>query len=161
MSWESHRQYHTQGKDKAHHCLSCCSCLHGWRSGRWVVSCSWAPLQLFVSNTYKGLWGLVFVWLSWLNGRALAAQARGILGSTPGKCWLFHFPLFSPQSCFQFSNMVESLLFLLHEWNHDTCRNDGRKSLVCVWSGLRLYRPQTPPSTLQEKGLETRLGCGL
>ena len=37
---------------------------------------------------------LVVVRLSWLSGRALAAQARGVLGSTPGDCRLFHFPLF-------------------------------------------------------------------
>ena len=36
------------------------------------------------------------VQLLWLSGRALAAQARGVLGSTPGDCRLFHFPLFSP-----------------------------------------------------------------
>jgi len=29
---------------------------------------------------------------------ALAAQARGVLGSTPGDCRLFHFPLFSPHN---------------------------------------------------------------
>ena len=34
------------------------------------------------------------VQLLWISGRALAAQARGVLGSTPGGCWLFHFPLF-------------------------------------------------------------------
>ena len=32
--------------------------------------------------------------LSWLSGRALVAQARGALGSTPGDCQPFHFPLF-------------------------------------------------------------------
>ena len=32
------------------------------------------------------------------SGRALAAQARGVLGSTPGNCRLFHFPLFSPHN---------------------------------------------------------------
>ena len=31
-------------------------------------------------------------------GRALAAQARGVLGLTPGDCWPFHFPLFSPHN---------------------------------------------------------------
>ena len=36
--------------------------------------------------------------LLWLSGRALAAQARGVLGSTPGDCRLFHFPLFSPHN---------------------------------------------------------------
>ena len=36
--------------------------------------------------------------LSWLNGRALAAQARGVLGSTPGDCWPFYFPLFWPHN---------------------------------------------------------------
>ena len=30
--------------------------------------------------------------LSWLSGRALAAQARGVLGLTPGDCQPFHFP---------------------------------------------------------------------
>ena len=35
---------------------------------------------------------------SWLSGRVLAAQARGVLGLTPGDCWLFHFPLFSPHN---------------------------------------------------------------
>ena len=32
------------------------------------------------------------------TGRALAAQARGVLGLTPGDCRLFHFPLFSPHN---------------------------------------------------------------
>ena len=40
-------------------------------------------------GTYRELWGLVVIWLSWLSGRALAAQARGLLGSTPGGCWPF------------------------------------------------------------------------
>ena len=38
--------------------------------------------------------------LSWLSGRALVAQARGLLGSTPGDCRPFHFPLFSPHNIF-------------------------------------------------------------
>ena len=42
-------------------------------------------------STYRGLRGLVVVWLSWLSGRALVAQARGALGSTPGSCWPFIF----------------------------------------------------------------------
>ena len=42
----------------------------------------------------RGLWGLVVVRLSWLSGRALATQARSVLGSTPGGCWPFS--LFSP-----------------------------------------------------------------
>ena len=36
--------------------------------------------------------------LSQLSGRALAAQARGVLGSTTGGCQPFHFPLFSPHN---------------------------------------------------------------
>ena len=31
---------------------------------------------------------------------ALAAQARGVLGLTPGDCRLFHFPLFSPRNIY-------------------------------------------------------------
>ena len=37
---------------------------------------------------------LVVVQLSWLSDRALAAQARGVPGSTPGNCRPFHFALF-------------------------------------------------------------------
>ena len=37
---------------------------------------------------------LVVVRLLWLSGRAPAAQARGVLGSTPSDCRPFHFPLF-------------------------------------------------------------------
>ena len=39
--------------------------------------------------TYRRWWGLVVVWLSWLSGRALAAQARGVQGSTQSGCWPF------------------------------------------------------------------------
>ena len=41
---------------------------------------------------------LVVVRLSWLSGRAMAGQARGVLGSTPGGCRPFHFPLFLPHN---------------------------------------------------------------
>ena len=50
----------------------------------------WMP-QLHTWQAYRGLWGLVVVRLSWLSGRALAAQARGVLGSTTGNCWPFRF----------------------------------------------------------------------
>ena len=45
------------------------------------------------------------LWLSaccWLSGRALAAQARGVLGSTLSDCWPFHSPLFSPHNILNF-----------------------------------------------------------
>ena len=38
----------------------------------------------------------LFVQLLWLSGRALVAQARGVLGSTPSSYWPFHFLLFLP-----------------------------------------------------------------
>ena len=41
------------------------------------------------SRCIGGLWGLVVVRLPWLSGRGLAAQARDVLGSTPGSCWPF------------------------------------------------------------------------
>ena len=50
------------------------------------------------SNSAGGLWGLVVVWLSWLSGRALVGQARGVLGLTLGGCRPFHFPLFWPHN---------------------------------------------------------------
>ena len=56
-------------------------------------------LESSICSTYGGLWGLVVVRLSWLSGRALAVEARGVLGSTsPGMCsgnnlWHFSFTL--------------------------------------------------------------------
>ena len=47
-------------------------------------------------SIHRGLWGLVVVWLSWLSGRALTAQARGVLSLTPGNCM----PAFSLPSIF-------------------------------------------------------------
>ena len=41
---------------------------------------------------------LVVIQLSWLSGRPLAAQARGVLGPTPGGYWPFQFPLFLPHN---------------------------------------------------------------
>ena len=37
---------------------------------------------------------------SWLSGRALAAQAIGVLGLTPGNGQPFHFPLISPHKIY-------------------------------------------------------------
>ena len=37
--------------------------------------CDWR-IQCHLCSTFRGLWGLVVVWQSWLSGRALAAQAR-------------------------------------------------------------------------------------
>ena len=50
----------------------------------WVVSHSkCSEHEAFGSyhlcSTYRGMWGLVVVWLSWLIGRVLAAQPRGVL----------------------------------------------------------------------------------
>ena len=38
--------------------------------------------------------------LSWLSGRALAVQARGVMVRLLTTAALFHFPLFSPQSLY-------------------------------------------------------------
>ena len=48
-------------------------------------------------STCRGLWELMTIWLSWLSGRVLAAQARDVMGLTPGDCQPFHFSLFLPQ----------------------------------------------------------------
>ena len=56
----------------------------------------------------------------WLSGccgtsRALRAQARGVLGSTPGDCWPFHFPLFSPHNIWiYFQREICPVLNYLH-----------------------------------------------
>ena len=54
--------------------------------------CDWG-IQYHLCSTCRGLWELVVIRLLWLSGRALAAQARGVLGSTPSDCRPFHFPL--------------------------------------------------------------------
>ena len=46
-------------------------------------------------STYRGVWGLVVVRLLWLSGRALVAQARGVVGLTHGDGQPFLFPLLS------------------------------------------------------------------
>ena len=51
---------------------------------------------ILVTYTYRGLLGLVVVWLSWLSGRALTAQAGSVLGSTPSDCRPFLY--FSPHN---------------------------------------------------------------
>ena len=53
-------------------------------------------------SIHRGLWGLVVVRLLWLSGRALVAQAGGVLGLTPGDCRLFRFPLFFPYNIIYF-----------------------------------------------------------
>ena len=61
--------------------------------------CDWG-IQYHLCSIHidRGLWGLVVTRLSWLSGKALAAQARGVLGSTPRGCRLFRFPLFLPHN---------------------------------------------------------------
>ena len=54
--------------------------------------CDWG-IRYHLCSTYRGLWGLLVVRLLWLSGRALAAQARGVLGSTPSSCWPLYFRL--------------------------------------------------------------------
>lgn len=48
-------------------------------------------------STYRGMWGLLIVCLSWLSVRALVAQTRVVMGSTSGVVVgsTFHFPLFA------------------------------------------------------------------
>ena len=60
-----------------------------WLSGVWL------SIQYHLWST---LWGLVAVRLSWLSARALVAQARGLLGWTPGDCQPFSLPLFSSRN---------------------------------------------------------------
>ena len=55
-----------------------------------VWECDWS-IQYHLCSTYRGLWGLVVVRLSWLSDRVRAAQARDVLVSTPGNYWPFHF----------------------------------------------------------------------
>ena len=47
---------------------------------------------------------VVVVQLLWLSGRALAAQARGVVGLTIGGYQPFHFPLFLPHNMQMFAS---------------------------------------------------------
>ena len=68
-------------------------------NGVLMANTEWLPgIQYHLRSTHRGLWGLVVFRLLWLSARALAAQARGVLGSTPSNCRLFHFPLFLPHN---------------------------------------------------------------
>ena len=54
-------------------------CRWVWKDLSHAAGCS--EVEIFIScSTYRGLWGLVVVLLSWLISRALAAQPRGVLG---------------------------------------------------------------------------------
>ena len=66
---------------------------------------------------YRGLWGLVVIRLLWPSGRALAAQARGVMGLTPGGCRPFHFPLY------------KGIITLIYFW---VCRCSGHLPLMCL-----------------------------
>ena len=73
-----------------------------WSTPKWVwwhilndyQVCDWG-IQYHLSSTHGRLWALVVVGLSWLSGRALVTQARGVLGEIPRECWPFlYFLLF-------------------------------------------------------------------
>ena len=101
-------------------------------------------------NYHGGLWGLVVVWLSLLSGWALATQARGVLGLTPGGCQPFHFPLFSPHNiyfqcearCFEYIHDVSYSIYLdipayswmKALWNNGVISNSVLDSPSWSWS---------------------------
>ena len=65
---------------------------------------------------------------------ALAPQARGVLGSTPGNCRLSHFPLFSPQFIYQLKN---DWPLCRNKVRGETVREGGKKE-----SGVQLHTVQ-------------------
>ena len=69
--------------------------------------------------------GLVVVQLPYLGGRASAAQGRGVLGSTPGSSWPFHFPLFLPNIPLHFSRfeLTLNLDLVLHTYCEQQPKN--------------------------------------
>ena len=93
-----------------------------------LMDCSIFPLLLLSSSLdslghsvppvqyiYVRVGGCPAVLLSWLSGRALVAQTRGVLGPTTGGCQPFHFPLCSPhnmQIFASYSAMPGPILFV-------------------------------------------------
>ena len=63
----------------------------------------------------------------------LVAQARGVLGSTPGSCWPFHFPLFLPQNV-----QIYSVPVVVRLKNGPKCSRE-------VWPIYRSLTKEHPP----------------
>ena len=85
--------------------------------------CDWG-IQYHLCSTYRGLWGLMIVWLSWLSGRALVAQPRGVLGSTPGDQWPFPFPLLLPHDIHLFPAWGKMLWAFIHSSKNGVLHNE-------------------------------------
>ena len=83
-------------------------------------------IQYHLSSTHRRLWGLVVVWLSKLSGRALAAHARVILGSTPADCRTLYFCLITFKSLFPaWSKILWANIYYTYN-NHDQlCPNQS------------------------------------
>ena len=90
------------------------------------------------------------VWLLWLSGRALVAQARSVLGSTPGGCWLFHLSLFSPHNISKFTTLdsltsfilpkIYTSLYLTLLWLYFTLLPISKALLHYTWLHFNLLR---------------------
>ena len=86
-------------------------------------------------STCRGLWGFVVIWLSWLSGRALAAQARGVWIRLPATAGFFTFLYF----CLITSNFQHgarcsehpAIIIILCDVTE----------LFCMCTQLTLYRP--------------------
>ena len=103
-------------------------------------------IQYHLSSTHRRLWGLVVVWLSKLSGRALAAHARVILGSTPADCRTLYFCLITFKSLFPaWSKMLWANIYYTYN-NHDQlCPNQSEgifsdSIIVCSPNILRKSR---------------------
>ena len=83
----------------------------------------------------RGLWGLVVIRLSWLSGRALAAQARGLWVRLPATAGLFTFFYF----CLITSNFQHGARCSEHPAIIIILCNVTE--LFCMCAQLTLYRP--------------------
>ena len=95
----------------------------------------WQPQAIIIIDDC-GDW-----WLSLLSGRALVTQTRVVLGTTPGDCQPFHFPLFSSHNIyFQCETRCSTCLdipaysWMKALWNNGVMSNSVLDSPSWSWS---------------------------
>ena len=63
----------------------------------WMATrCVSEGIQYHLCSTYRVLWGLLIIQLSWLSSRG--SSNTSVLDSIPSSCRPFHFPLISPHN---------------------------------------------------------------
>ena len=94
----------------------------GVQTAHTARSVTYIAIQYHLCSTYKGLWGLVVVLLSWLRSRALGFNFDSWQrGSTPGDCTFLYFRLITSEFIYFQAYIHISLAHLLYLFSIGTC----------------------------------------